>query len=168
MAEMEAIRAAVLDGVPGDEVASLALPEAYRGVVVRADEQDMFEGLASDEKDPRKSLHVDEVPRPELAPDEALVAVMASSVNFNTVWTSIFEPVPTFGFLARLGRESVWGARHDQPYHVVGSDGCGVVLRVGSVAPEGTAMALLPTRDIRTPYRGSRRQHWRRARRDRP
>jgi len=132
MAEMEAIRAAVLDGVPGDEVASLALPEAYRGVVVRADEQDMFEGLASDEKDPRKSLHVDEVPRPELAPDEALVAVMASSVNFNTVWTSIFEPVPTFGFLARLGRESVWGARHDQPYHVVGSDGCGVVLRVGS------------------------------------
>ena len=35
---------------------------------------------------------------------------MASSINFNTVWTSIFEPVPTFGFLAaprareRVGR----------------------------------------------------------------
>ena len=57
---------------------------------------------------------------------------MASSVNFNTVWTSIFEPVPTFGFLQRLGRESVWGARHDQPFHVVGSDAAGVVLRVGS------------------------------------
>jgi crotonyl-CoA reductase len=69
---------------------------------------------------------------PELAPDEALVAVMASSINFNTVWTSIFEPLPTFGFLARLGRESVWGARHDLPYHVVGSDAAGVVLRVGS------------------------------------
>ena len=71
-------------------------------------------------------------PLPELAPDEALVAVMASSINFNTVWTSIFEPVPTFGFLQRLGRESVWGARHDQPFHVVGSDAAGVVLRVGS------------------------------------
>ncbi len=57
---------------------------------------------------------------------------MASSINFNTVWTSIFEPLPTFGFLKRLGRESTWGARHDQPFHVVGSDASGVVLRVGS------------------------------------
>ena len=92
----------------------------------------MFEGIASADKDPRKSLHVGEVPLPELAPDEAYVAVMASSINFNTVWTSIFEPLPTFGFLDRLGKESVWGARHALPYHVVGSDASGVVLRVGS------------------------------------
>ena len=57
---------------------------------------------------------------------------MASSINFNTVWTSIFEPLPTFGFLKRLGKESVWGKRHDQPFHVIGSDAAGVVLRVGS------------------------------------
>ena len=30
---------------------------------------------------------------------------MASSINFNTVWTSIFEPLPTFGFLDRYARE---------------------------------------------------------------
>jgi len=92
----------------------------------------MFEGLDSAEKDPRRSLHVQEVAVPELAPDEAYVAVMASAINFNTVWTSIFEPLPTFGFLKRLGKESVWGARHDLPYHVVGSDAAGVVVRVGS------------------------------------
>src|SRR5215218_5988649 len=132
MSEISAIRDAILDGAPGDDLASLALPDSYRAAVVRADEQEMFAGVPSEEKDPRKSLHIDDVPRPELAPDEALVAVMASSVNFNTVWTSIFEPVPTFGFLQRLGKESVWGARHDQPYHVVGSDAAGVVLRVGS------------------------------------
>ena len=57
---------------------------------------------------------------------------MASAINFNTVWTSIFEPLPTFGFLKRLGKESVWGTRHDQPFHVMGSDAAGVVLRVGS------------------------------------
>ena len=34
---------------------------------------------------------------------------MASAINFNTVWTSIFEPLPTFGFLDRLGKESVVG-----------------------------------------------------------
>ncbi len=26
----------------------------------------------------------------------------------------------------------MWGARHDQPFHVIGSDASGVVLRVGS------------------------------------
>jgi len=132
MSEIDAIRSAILDGAPGDEIGALALPEAFRAAVVRADEQEMFEGLASEEKDPRKSTHIDEVPLPELAPDEAYVAVMASSINFNTVWTSIFEPLPTFQFLARLGKESVWGKRHDQPFHVMGSDASGVVLRVGS------------------------------------
>ena len=57
---------------------------------------------------------------------------MAGAINFNTVWTSIFEPFPTFGFLERLGRESVWGNRHDLPFHVMGSDAAGVVFRVGS------------------------------------
>ena len=75
----------------------------------KADEQEMFAGIASEEKDPRKSIHVEEFPLPELAPDEAYVAVMASAINFNTVWTSIFEPLPTFGFLKRLGKESVLG-----------------------------------------------------------
>ena len=130
--EIDTIRSAIVGGAAPDDLGALALPSTFRGAVVRADEQEMFDGLPSGEKDPRKSLHIDDVPLPELAPDEAIVAVMASSINFNTVWTSIFEPLPTFAFLQRLGRESVWGARHDQPYHVVGSDAAGVVLRVGS------------------------------------
>ena len=93
----------------------------------------MFDGLESSDKDPRRSLHVEAVPLPELAPDEAYVAVMASSINFNTVWTSIFEPLPTFGFLDRLAKEGPWAARHALDYHVVGSDAAGVVLRTGSM-----------------------------------
>ena len=89
----------------------------------------MFEGMATKDKDPRKSLHVEDVPVPELGPGEALVAVMASAINYNTVWTSIFEPVSTFGFLERYGRLSPLTKRHDLPYHVVGSDLAGVVLR---------------------------------------
>jgi crotonyl-CoA reductase len=132
MTQVDAIRAAIVDGAPADEFAALEVPESFRAAVVRADETEMFAGVPSEAKDPRKSIHIDEVAMPELAPDEALVAVMASSVNFNTVWTSIFEPMPTFAFLSRLGKESVWGARHDQPYHIVGSDAAGVVLRIGS------------------------------------
>jgi crotonyl-CoA reductase len=129
---MQAFLDAIQAGASGDELANLPIPESYRAAFVSRDEQTMFEGLASEDKDPRKSLHVDEVATPELAPDEVYVAVMASAINFNTVWTSIFEPLPTFGFLDRLGKESIWGARHALPYHVVGSDASGVVVRVGS------------------------------------
>src|SRR2546423_13945775 len=128
---MEEIRNAILEGASGEDIAALELPESYRAAVVLKDEVGMFEGIDSQEKDPRKSLHIQDVAVPELAPDEAYIAVMASSINYNTVWTSIFEPLPTFRFLERLGRESDLGARHDLPYHVVGSDGSGVVLRVG-------------------------------------
>src|SRR4051812_47968991 len=127
---MKEILDAVLTGDTAG-VAGIPIPESYRGVVVRKDEVGMFEGLASRDKDPRKSLHVDEVATPELGPGEAIVAVMASSVNFNTVWTSIFEPVSTFGFLERYGRLNELSKRHDLPYHVVGSDLAGVVLAVG-------------------------------------
>ena len=129
---MRAFLEAINAGASGEDIAAVALPESYRGALVKASEQEMFAGMESGDKDPRKSLHIEDVAIPELAPDEAYVAVMASSINFNTVWTSIFEPVSTFGFLKRLGRESVWGKRHDLPYHVVGSDASGVVIRVGS------------------------------------
>src|SRR5438309_9064904 len=129
---MQDILEAIRSGASEDDIAALSIPESYRGAFVLRDEQTMFEGLDSADKDPRKSLHVDEVATPELAPDEVYVANMASAINFNTVWTSIFEPLPTFGFLDRLGKESVRGARHALPYHVVGSDASGVVLRVGS------------------------------------
>jgi crotonyl-CoA reductase len=129
--EMKAIQDAIL----ADDLAAigrLPVPETYTGVVVRKDETEMFAGLSTRDKDPRKSLHLEEVPTPALGPGEALVAVMASAINYNTVWTSIFEPLPTFGFLQRYGRLHPMGSRHDLPYHVVGSDLAGVVLRVGS------------------------------------
>jgi len=129
---MSEILDAVRSGASGEVLASTEMPKTTRAVFVRRDEQNMFDGMDSQDKDPRRSLHVDEVPLPELAPDEVFVAVMASSINFNSVWTSIFEPLSTFGFLDRLGRHSVLGQRHALDYHVIGSDAAGVVLRTGS------------------------------------
>ena len=129
---MRQILEAINNGATDNQLADIKLPGAYLAAVLDKNDAEMFAGVASKDKDPRKSLKVREVPVPELAPDEALVAVMASSINFNTVWSSIFEPVSTFGSLARLAKESSWAKRHDVPYHVVGSDGSGVVLRVGT------------------------------------
>ena len=91
----------------------------------------MFDGVESSARTRGSRSTSTTYRRPTLAPDEVYIAVMASSINFNTVWTSIFEPLPTFGFLDRLARESEIAERHAQPFHVVGSDASGVVLRVG-------------------------------------
>src|SRR3954453_11597732 len=118
-----------------DDPAAMArsrIPDRYRAAVVLAADQGVFAGVPPDERDLRRSLHVTDVPTPEPAPGEVLIAVMASSINYNTVWTAMFEPVSTFRFLKPYGRTSETAARHDQPYHVVGSDAAGVVLRVGS------------------------------------
>jgi crotonyl-CoA reductase len=130
---MDQIRAAVNDGSP-EALAALAgldVPQSYAGIVVLAEEAEMFAGQETKDKDPRKSLHLQDVPTPEVGPGEALIAVMASAINYNTVWTSIFEPLSTFSFLKRYGRSSELARKHDQPYHVVGSDLAGVVLRTG-------------------------------------
>lgn len=110
---LEAIMAAEGSTQPKRELAGLAglpVPQNYRGVVVRAEDTRMFDGLATRDKDPRKALHLQEVPTPELGPGEALVAVMASAINYNTVWTSIFEPLPTFGSSSGTAGSPRWPA----------------------------------------------------------
>ena len=129
---MKQILDAILAGETSAEAyAALEIPDHYRAVTVHKDETEMFDGVATRDKDPRLSLHVEDVALPELGPGEAYIAVMASAINYNTVWTSIFEPMSTFGFLERYGRTSPLAKKHDLPYHVVGSDLAGVVLATG-------------------------------------
>ncbi|WP_329562515.1 crotonyl-CoA carboxylase/reductase [Kitasatospora sp. NBC_01266] len=127
----EIISAALSTDADAKDFAALAVPESYRAAVLLKEEADMFEGMASADKDPTKALHIQQVPTPAPEAGEVLIAVMASAVNYNTVWSSIFEPLPTFAFLERYGRSGPAGARHDLPYHVVGSDLSGIVLRTG-------------------------------------
>lgn len=123
----EEIEAAAATG----EAAALPVPESYRAAVLLEDEQTMFDGVPLQDRKPADALHVREVPTPEPGPGEALIAVMASSVNYNTVWSALFSPVPTFTMLKRYARTGGLAARHDLPYHVVGSDLAGIVLRTG-------------------------------------
>ncbi|WP_316524181.1 crotonyl-CoA carboxylase/reductase [Kitasatospora brasiliensis] len=121
---------AVRRGAGPEALTAAEVPSRYRAAYIRAEDVDMF-GVTSD-RDVRKSIRVGDVPMPELAPDEVLVAVMASSVNYNTVWSATFSPVPTFEFLKRFGAQGHWEKRHDLPHHVLGSDASGVIVRVGS------------------------------------
>ncbi len=132
MQPMQEIVDAITSGeASSSDFAALEVPDHYTGALLRQEDENMFDGVATRDRDPRKSLRIEDVPVPEVGPGEALVAVMASSINYNTVWSAIFEPVSTFGFLRRYGRTSPLAKRHDLPYHVIGSDLSGVVLRTG-------------------------------------
>lgn len=112
-------------------IGGIPIPTEYRAATLHRADELMFDGRPSAEKDPRESIHIESVPTPELAPGEALIAVMASSMNYNTVWSSIFEPVSAFGHLDRYAKSNPDAQRHARDYHVIGSDASGVVLRTG-------------------------------------
>ncbi|MFJ2958221.1 crotonyl-CoA carboxylase/reductase [Streptomyces sp. NPDC087270] len=121
---------AVLSGACPDDLERATPPSHFTAAHLRVEDEGTFGD--TEDKDVRRTLRVGEVPMPELAPDEVLVAVMASSVNYNTVWSAKFEPVSTFRFLRSYARQGGWATRHDQPFHVLGSDAAGVVVRMGS------------------------------------
>ncbi len=127
---MDAMTEALLAGAGPERLEREEVPGEYLAAHLRVEDMEMF-GDAED-KDVRKSLHVGMVPMPELAPDEVLVAVMASAINYNTVWSATFEPMATFKFLKRLARTGGYAARHDRPYQVVGSDTAGIIVRAGA------------------------------------
>jgi crotonyl-CoA reductase len=120
---------AVIAGASTEEILAAELPSTYRAAYLEKDDAARLRDVP--DKDVRETLKVGEVPMPELAPDEALVAVMAGAMNYNTVWSARFEPVPTFVFLEQLASSGGWNARHDRDQHVIGSDAAGVVVRVG-------------------------------------
>jgi crotonyl-CoA carboxylase/reductase len=64
---------------------------------------------------------VEEVEVPEPGPFEVVVRVMAAGVNFNSIWAARAEPISIFPY----GDHPRWG------HHIGGSDGSGVVWKVG-------------------------------------
>jgi crotonyl-CoA carboxylase/reductase len=83
-------------------------PETMQAIVIRKER----------EGDPMQSMKVEEVPVPELGPNDVLVLVMAAGVNFNGVWAAAGKPVSVFKM-------------HKDPFHIAGSDASGIVWKIG-------------------------------------
>lgn len=120
----------VIADVAAEEILAAELPSTYKAAYV--EKEDAMRLWDKPEKDVRETLKVGEVPLPEIAPDEVVIAVMAAAMNYNTVWSARFEPIPGFVFLNHLAKSGGWNERHDRDYHVLGSDAAGIVVRTGS------------------------------------
>ncbi len=68
---------------------------------------------------PLESFRREIVNVPEISPDEVLVMVMASGVNYNGAWAALGDPLSPCDV-------------HGRDYHIAGSDASGVVWNVGS------------------------------------
>jgi crotonyl-CoA carboxylase/reductase len=72
------------------------------------------------EGEPVDAFQVEEIEVPEPGAFEVIVRVMAAGVNFNNVWAALGRPVSVFRY------------HPDEDHHIGGSDGSGVVWKVGA------------------------------------
>jgi crotonyl-CoA carboxylase/reductase len=73
------------------------------------------------EGEPIDAFQLEEIEVPEPGAFEVIVRVMAAGVNFNNVWAAQGKPVSVFGY----------GDHPEYGHHIGGSDGAGVVWKVG-------------------------------------
>ncbi len=72
---------------------------------------------------PRDAWRREVIPTPTLGPDEVLIYVMASGINYNNVWAALGTPVDVIGERQRAGEP--------EDFHAGGSDCSGIVWSVG-------------------------------------
>ncbi|HEX9712979.1 MAG TPA: crotonyl-CoA carboxylase/reductase [Actinomycetota bacterium] len=73
--------------------------------------------------DPEKAFQLEEIPVPEVGPQDVLVLVMAAGINYNNVWAARGVPIDVTKVHARFGEPD--------DFHIGGSDASGVVYAVG-------------------------------------
>ncbi len=86
------------------------IPETMKAWVIRGDR----------EGEPIDSMQIEDMPVPDVGPNEVLVLVMAAGVNFNGVWAARGKPVSTMKM------------HPNEDFHIAGSDASGIVWKVGS------------------------------------
>ena len=69
--------------------------------------------------EPMKSFQEEVMPVPECGPNDVLILVVATGINFNGVWAGLGEPISVLDV-------------HKGDHHIAGSDCSGIVWEVGS------------------------------------
>ncbi len=89
-------------------------PEKMHAFLVR---QDRF-------GQPRDAWKREIIPTPEIGPQDALIYVMATGINYNNVWAALGKPIDVIADRQKKGEP--------ENFHAGGSDCSGIVWKVGS------------------------------------
>ncbi len=73
--------------------------------------------------EPKDAWKREIIPTPAIGPDEVLIYVMATGINYNNVWAALGKPVDVIAERQRLGEP--------EDFHAGGSDCSGIVWAVG-------------------------------------
>jgi crotonyl-CoA carboxylase/reductase len=74
---------------------------------------------------PAKAFEIEKIKVPGIKDDEVLVAVMATGLNYNSIWAAMGYPMDMIQTM-QLRKDT------DVDFHVIGSDCSGIVYKVGS------------------------------------
>lgn len=81
---------------------------------------------------PSENLTLMDVPIPKIVNgNEVLVRLKSSSINFNTVWSCMRQPMDPFNLLTGHIKRNPCDSHHNLDYYIPGSDGSGIVVEVG-------------------------------------
>ncbi len=78
--------------------------------------------------EPKTAWQREVIPTPELKPDDVLVYVMATGINYNNVWAALGYPVDVIADRQKKGEP--------EDFHAGGSDCSGIVWQVGSAVTD--------------------------------
>lgn len=77
-----------------------------------------------------------EVEIPTVGPDEVLVKVDASALNYNSIWSSLAHPIDPVALNAGFVKRNPSYRDHIQDFSIFGSDACGEIVELGSRVSE--------------------------------
>ena len=84
-----------------------------------------------DQRKPSDGLIRMEVDIPAIDPDEVLIRVKASALNYNSIWSSLAHPVDPFALNMGFVKKNRACSEHLQDYSIFGSDACGEIVSIG-------------------------------------
>ena len=73
---------------------------------------------------------------PSISPDEVLIEVKASALNYNSIWSSLAHPVDPFNLISGFVKRNPVYADHEKAFAIFGSDASGVVVGLGEAVTE--------------------------------
>ena len=84
-----------------------------------------------DDRLPSHGLEKIDVEKPRINDDEVLVKVKASSLNYNSIWSSLCHPLTPVQLISSYIQRNPREKDHDREYYIFGSDASGIIEEIG-------------------------------------